>query len=298
MTQSVLTARRILILAPHPDDEIVACGIAASRALAAGARVFVLYLTTGVPERAALWPWQRAGHPQRLRRRRAEAQAAAALIGLEPLAFLGWPSRHLRRHLDDAAGEIEKAIVDCAAEAVWVPAFEGAHQDHDAANALAARFRETLPVWEFAAYNFAGGRVNSNRFPAEHGDETLFEPTAAEIAQKRRTLACYASEHGNLAHIRVEREACRPLPCHHYGAPPHPGKLFRERFHWVPFRHPRIDFDPSAEVYRALGGWTSAATQNFRPAALGQSPGDQPGKPDREFARALDQPERQRGLDR
>ena len=42
-------AGRVLILAPHPDDEIVACGIAASRAIAAGARVFVLHLTTGVP---------------------------------------------------------------------------------------------------------------------------------------------------------------------------------------------------------------------------------------------------------
>ena len=45
--------RRILILAPHPDDEIVACGIAALRARAAGARVFVLYLTTGIPARAS-----------------------------------------------------------------------------------------------------------------------------------------------------------------------------------------------------------------------------------------------------
>jgi LmbE family N-acetylglucosaminyl deacetylase len=293
MIAQIFEANRILILAPHPDDEVVACGTAASRALAAGARVFVLYLTTGVPKRAALWPWQRARHPQRMRRRRAEAQAAAAaLVGLESLAFLGWPSRHLRRHLDDAAGEIDKAIAGCAADALWVPAFEGAHQDHDAANALAAPFRDRLPVWEFAAYNFAGGRVNSNRFPAEHGDETVFEPTAAEMAQKRRALACYASEHGNLAHIRVEREACRLLPRHDYGAPPHPGRLFRDRFHWVPFRHPRVDFDPSAEVYGALGGWASVAAHDLRPPALGQGPGDQPGQADREFARAFDQPER------
>jgi hypothetical protein len=28
--------------------------------------------------------------------------------------------------------------------------------------------------------------------------------------------------------------------------------LFRERFHWVPFRHPRIDFDRSADILAAL----------------------------------------------
>ena len=60
-------ARRILILAPHPDDEIVACGIAAMRARAADARVFVLYLTSGVPERAGHWRWQRRAYPARLR---------------------------------------------------------------------------------------------------------------------------------------------------------------------------------------------------------------------------------------
>jgi len=290
-------ARRVLILAPHPDDEIVACGIAAARAVAAGSRVFVLHLTTGVPEREAFWPWQRAGHPARLRRRRAEAEAAAALLRLESTGFLPWPSRRLREHLDEAVTAIARALADCGAEALWVPAFEGAHQDHDAANALAASFRNCLPVWEFAAYNFAGGRVYSNRFPAENGGEVVFYLGPAEIAQKRQALACYASERGNLAHIRVEREACRPLAPPDYGMPPHPGKRFRERFHWVPFRHPRIDFTPSAEVYAVLGHWASLANGG-RVSALGERPGGKPGQADREFAGALDQTQSERGLGR
>ncbi len=290
-------ARRILILAPHPDDEIVACGIAAARAVANGARVFVLYLTTGVPERAALWPWQRTGHKARLRRRRAEAQAAAALIGLRPSGFLEWPSRRLREHLDAAASEVANAIASCTAEALWVPAFEGAHQDHDAANALAARFRDRLSIWEFAAYNFAGGRAHSNSFPARNGSEIVLDASLAETAQKRRALACYASERGNLAHIRVEREICRPLPRHDYAAPPHPGRLFRERFHWVPFRHPRIDFAPSSEVYAEIGRWASLA-DGGRSAAIGERPGDKPRQADRELAGAFDEPEGERGLGR
>ena len=44
-------APRVLILAPHPDDEVVACGLATIRARAAGTPVFVLYLTSGVPPR-------------------------------------------------------------------------------------------------------------------------------------------------------------------------------------------------------------------------------------------------------
>jgi len=289
--------RRILILAPHPDDEIVACGIAALRARAAGAQIFVLYLTTGIPAPEALWPWQRRGHGARLSRRRTEARVAAALFGLEPVGSLGHPSRRLRRHLDSAAAEIGRAIMEHAIEALWVPAFEGAHQDHDAANALAAQFCGVLPVFEFAAYNFAGGRVRSNRFADRHDGEVTIEAAPEEAALKRQALACYESERGNLRHIGAERESWRPLRHYDYRVPPHPGRLFRERFHWVPFRHPRIDFEASATVYAEIGRWASAAAAK-RHSPLGDSPGDEPRQADREFAGALDEAERERGIGR
>ena len=133
--------RRILILAPHPDDEIVACGIAALRARAAGARVFVLYLTTGVPAPEALWPWQRSGHAARLSRRRAEARVAATLFGLEPIGSLDYPSRHLRHHLDATAAEIGRAIMEHAIETLWVPAFEGARGGDAAGDDLVVGMR-------------------------------------------------------------------------------------------------------------------------------------------------------------
>src|SRR5579883_3053627 len=77
--------RRILILAPHPDDEIVACGIAAMRATAAGAAVFVLYLTSGVPPIEAQWRWRRRQYPAMVTRRQSEAIRAATLLGLRPM---------------------------------------------------------------------------------------------------------------------------------------------------------------------------------------------------------------------
>ena len=253
-------AGRILVLAPHPDDEVVACAIAALRARAEGARVFVLFLTTGVPGS------DRARYEARVRCRDAEAQEAASLLGLEPLAFRDTPARRLRFDLDRAASDIAAAIACCAAEVIWVPAFEGAHQDHDAANVLAAAVPGPLPVWEFAEYNFAGGWVLANRFPAVRGGEFAIEASVDEARRKTEALACYVSERGNLRHVRAAGEACRPLPAHDYGAPPHAGRLFRERFHWVPFRHPRIDFDPSDEVYRDLAAWMSA--QRSHPATV------------------------------
>jgi len=97
--------------------------------------------------------------------------------------------------------------------------------------------------------------------------DVAIEFTAEEAALKRQTLACYASERGNLKHIETVRESCRPLPCHDYSAPPHSRRLFRERFHWVPFEHPRVDFEPSAMVYAEIGRWASAAAAQATVAA-------------------------------
>lgn len=272
----------VLILAPHPDDEIVACGIAAMRGRAAGTPIYLLYLTTGVP------PCR--GYDVRVARRREEALAAAALLGLVPLGFRRTPARRLRHELDAALGDVDTALRSCSASELWVPAFEGGHQDHDAASALATVFLDRLPVREFAAYNFAGGRVRANRFADRRGGETAIQATPGEAALKRQALALYASESGNLRHVGVGEETWRKLPVRDYGAPPHPGRLFRERFHWVPFRHPRIDWDPSAEIYRDLGAFVSAQ----RPAALGDEPGGEPWQPDGELAGALDEPQRER----
>lgn len=259
--------RRILILAPHPDDEILACGIAARQARAEGAEIFVLFLTTGVPPRETLWSWQRGNYTRRVERRREEALAAMMQLGAQPAGFLDIPSRGLIANLDTAAAVLEQARRATRAGELWVTAFEGAHQDHDAANALSANFRERLPVWEFGAYNFAGGKVRSNQFPNARGGVVELRLTRQEVPLKRRMLALYASERGNLRHIRVEQEAWRPLPRYDYGAPPHPGTLFRERFHWVPLRHPRIDFTRSGEIYAALAAWRATAGLDMRSAA-------------------------------
>jgi LmbE family N-acetylglucosaminyl deacetylase len=38
---------RLMVIAPHPDDESLACGIVLQRAVRAGARVRVIYATDG-----------------------------------------------------------------------------------------------------------------------------------------------------------------------------------------------------------------------------------------------------------
>jgi LmbE family N-acetylglucosaminyl deacetylase len=252
-----MSAPRILLALPHPDDEVVGCAIALRRACAEGARGFALYLTTGVPPAAALWPWQRPRYAMLVARRQAEARATAGVLGIEPLGFAARPSRRLKDHLGEAFAELDAAVTRLAPAELWVSAWEGGHQDHDSANFLASRLAGRVLVREFAEYNYVEGTTRVQRFHDSDGSETVLRLTAEEAALKRRLLAIYRSERGNLAFVGKEIESLRLLPAHDYTAPPHRGTLFRERFHWIPFRHPRVDLEPSAATRAAIASFVA-----------------------------------------
>ena len=240
--------KRILILIPHPDDEVVGCCAAIGRARDRGAEVFGVYLTTGVPAPDVLWPWQRRGHGAWVARRRDEARRVAKRLGIDPWAFLDIPTRQLKDHLGAARNTARGAIAALGVDRLWVPAYEGGHQDHDSANALASSVSDLVEVWEFAEYNHAEGRVQSQSFPVTGLGEVTLTLSPAEVDAKRRALALYPSEKGNLSYVGAARECFRPQPAYDYARPPHDGLCFYQRFQWIPIRHPRVDITTPDQV--------------------------------------------------
>jgi len=242
---------RILLLAPHPDDEVAGCCAAIRRARAHGSSVSVLFLTTGVPAPQRLWPWDRARHPARVDRRRQEACQVCAALGAEIADFSPVAARDLKNDLAAARNLIIEQSAACRADTLWVPAYEGGHPDHDLANFIASTLRQDLPVWEYSEYNFYGSRVRSNEFFSPTGKEIELKLSDEERRFKKMLLEMYASERGNLNYLRMEREVFRPLASYDYSRPPHPGTLFYRRFAWAAF-HPRVSHVRPAEVSRAI----------------------------------------------
>ena len=250
----------ILVLAPHPDDEVVACAAAIGQARAAGAKVALIFLTHGCIEAAAMWPWARHRYGAAVARRRAEGERAAAELGVAIAGQAERPARHLWRELPAAEAEVRAAMAAHHVDQLWVPAYEGGNPDHDGANALAARLAgEGVSVLEFAEYNLARGRARSHAFPDPNGQETVLALSPDEQAAKRRLIGLYASEAANLYYVRVERETFRPLAAYDYARPPHPGKLWYARFQWAPFRQPRVDYTRPADVTAAIAAYAGAA---------------------------------------
>ncbi|MCX6030033.1 MAG: PIG-L family deacetylase [Chloroflexi bacterium] len=96
---SFSAADRILILAPHPDDETIACGGVIQKAIAMGLPVRVVFLTYGDNNEWSFALYRRRPEllPGQVEAmglvRHDEALAAAGVLGLRPeqLTFLGYP---------------------------------------------------------------------------------------------------------------------------------------------------------------------------------------------------------------
>ncbi len=260
--------QRILVLVPHPDDEVGGAAIAIRRVVAEGATVILLDLTHGRPPQESQWPWNRGDiYRLRVEQRRSEAAAAARALGVQRIADDGLPARRLRHILPVTSSRVFAALDAHDIDTIWAPAYDGAHPDHAATNAIAAalaRARPDLSVWEFAEYNNAGGRKQANAFPDNRGYEIELAATPEEARWKSAVLGLYRSEafnRGNVADGGPPKESFRPLPRHDYARPPHAGRLFYERFHWVPFRMPWIDSTRGAEVSAAIVTFLAAGTR-------------------------------------
>lgn len=250
--------RNVLLLVPHPDDEIVAAFAASRRAQAGGAKIHALYLTHGCIAKEVRWPWDHRNHDCHVARRRAEAARAAQRLELIPVGWSNRPARSLWRHLASVNADITNAVREHHIDQIWTPAYEGGNADHDVINALVSRLTSQVSVLEFAEYNFAGGRAHSQEFPAPNGSEEVIMLTPDERKQKKQALDIYESEQGNLGYVKTKRECFRPLAKYDYHRPPHAGKLWYARFQWVPFRHPRVDFTDPAEVCRAITNFVAS----------------------------------------
>lgn len=145
--------RRVVVVAPHPDDEVLAAGGLLHRSAAGGAVVELVAVTDG----DASHPGSPTLAPAALAAlRRDESVAALAELGLAPATTrLGVPDGAVVAH-EDAVADAVARLLGAAEEGTWVVAtWRGdGHPDHEAvgraahraAAAAGARLLE-VPVW-------------------------------------------------------------------------------------------------------------------------------------------------------
>jgi len=125
--------QRILVVAPHPDDEIIGCGATLRKCVLAGAEVYCLYLTSGEATLAGpgILSEDKAGIRER------EALAAGKLIGFAKQEMLRLPDGNLQAA--DIVAPLAEIVLKYDPSAIFLPAFGDPHPDHLAAYLGVAR---------------------------------------------------------------------------------------------------------------------------------------------------------------
>lgn len=238
-----------VVLAAHPDDEIIGAGAALARL---SRNAHVVYLTDGAPR--DMVDASSAGYSTReayARARRTESRAALRLagIGAGRCRELGAADQESSLALAELTRRLLEILEGIRPEMLITHPYEGGHPDHDAAAFCAhaaARLsrlqgRGDLVLCEMGSYHADSrdsGPAVSEFLPFGPEDS----PTASEAvrimltpderALKREMIRCFKTQRKILEAFPLDKEIFRIAPPYDFTRPPHAGRLHYENFNW------------------------------------------------------------------
>jgi LmbE family N-acetylglucosaminyl deacetylase len=189
-----MSSARILVVAPHADDETLGCGGTIARRAAEGHEVHVAIVTGHGDEPHPLWPaslWDRI---------RGEARRAMDVLGVAKLHFEEVPAALVA---DQPVWRLNKTIGALVAaiepDILYVPFPFDLHKDHrEIFHALSVAWRPSNPIGRRirAVYCY---EVQSETHWSAPYLEAAFAPNTwvditAHLDTKLRALACYESQ--------------------------------------------------------------------------------------------------------
>lgn len=192
-------SKNILVVAAHPDDEVLGCGGTIARHAATGDKVHILILAEGATAREG-------GGGEELAALREAAREAAKALGAEPPDFLGLPDNRLDTlPLLDVIKAIEAVIANVRPAVVYTHHAGDLNVDHRIAHQAVLTACRPLPgssvksIYAFetvSSTEWMGPAVNDvfrpNRFISIDG----------QWPAKRRALEAYKMEMRPFPHAR------------------------------------------------------------------------------------------------
>lgn len=212
-------ATRLMLIAPHPDDEALAGGIMLQRAVRAGAAIRVVYVTDGDnnpwPQRALQRKWRlRSRDRERWARlRRSEARAALRMLGVDAAdaTFLGLPDQGLTELLvsggERLTARLEATITTWRPNLLVVPSYVDTHADHSAIGVILSLLQAPVST-ELSDLSLWSYRVHG-RGRAFTRAASALDQSQEERATKLAAILCHKTQM-MLSRGRFVKYASRP----------------------------------------------------------------------------------------
>lgn len=179
----------ILILAPHPDDEVLGCGATIKKLSDEGNQLFVLVVTRGSSKFYS---------DDKIENVRNEALQAHKLLGVKHTFFLDFPAPELDTlALADISKEIAKVLNDNKINVLYLPHRGDIHNDHRVvfnAGLVAAR-----PVGEYSVKEiYVYETLSETEWAAPFADDafipTCFVNVENTLNSKIEAMKCFKSQ--------------------------------------------------------------------------------------------------------
>lgn len=143
-------AERVLVIAPHPDDEAIGCGGTIGLHRRRGDPVHVVFLTSG--ERGMTGLSDQAARSIR----EAEAEEAGRILGVGRIDFLRLPDLGLDRQIQPGSRQLRAILEAHPSDFIYLPHPEESHPDHEATlpivREVLARLTDRSALPELRAY--------------------------------------------------------------------------------------------------------------------------------------------------
>ena len=143
----------VLVLTPHPDDEMIGMGGTIAKLAAEGERVVVVVFTLGEGSH----PWQRKEAINKTREQ--EALAAGKIAGTSETIFLRIADGKISTEVVEKGinEEVLKIIKQEKPRMIFAPAIDDIHPDHRAVArfivAMHDKNKLEMPVWTYTVWN-------------------------------------------------------------------------------------------------------------------------------------------------
>lgn len=229
-----------LVLAAHPDDEVIGAG-ALYRYLE---KAVFLHFTDGAPKNKK--DANANGFKTSIQyaaARRQEKISALSLSGVKPENMLEAcvPDQEAVFNLKKLTLQLKELLMSLNPESVLTMPYEGGHPDHDSVSFCAnAAFRllrseglKTPPLIEYAMYHLSDGKFAASEFLPREGFESITVILTAKARKlKKEMFEMFSTQKGALNAFPVECEMFRQSPDYDYSEPLHKGRLYYENFNW------------------------------------------------------------------
>jgi LmbE family N-acetylglucosaminyl deacetylase len=184
---STFSGSRVLVFAPHPDDETLGCGGALADLLDRGARLDVVLVTDGAAGARSEEERGRIAAARLL-----ESRRALEALGGGTVHAGGIPDRGAGDRLSEVEALLARWLVEAAPDLVFAPSPVETHPDHRAvAYALLAVARR--PATDPGAAALARATVAFFEVSQPFRPNFLFDLTKV-LARKERAVAAFASQ--------------------------------------------------------------------------------------------------------